>query len=426
VKGISTDINLGERQMELQEFESIMLQYGQESVLEKVKNMNEKDRARILKQSDFLDFSFLKALGDRQGERGRITPIRTMKLKEIEAGKDDFEAIGVEALKAGKIGALVLAGGMGTRLGSEHAKGMFDIGMTRPVYIFQRMFENMLEVVKKVDAWVPLFIMTSLINDREIREFLVEHKCFGYNPKYVKFFVQDMSPCIGMDGNILFSKPDEMAMSPNGNGGFYSSMMNAGLDEYCRENGIEYINVFAIDNVLQQIADPVFIGATIESGYATGAKVVKKADPGEKVGSICLEDGKPSVIEYYDMTDELLEERDKDGEPAYDYGVILNYLFRLEEMDKIVRNEMPIHIVKKKVPYLEESSESETGYVTVHPMEPNAFKLETLTLDFVRMMGSCLPFEVVREKEFAPIKNAMGVDSVDSARKMLLALGYEL
>ena len=408
------------------QFRSIMEQYEQHKVLEKFDTMNERDKERILKQCDFLDFSFLNALSNHDQKRGKIEPIRTMKLAEIFDNREKYEKIGTEALKAGKVAALVLAGGMGTRLGSEHAKGMYDIGITKPVYIFQRMFENMLDVVEQTGADIHLFIMTSIINDREIKEFLYEHKCFGYNPKLVHFFVQDMSPCIDYEGNIMFAKPDEFAMSPNGNGGFYSSMMNAGLDEFCREQGIEYINVFAIDNVLQRIADPVFVGATIDSGFATGAKVVKKVDPGEKVGAICLEDGQPSVVEYYDMTDELLEAKDEEGEPAYEYGVILNYLFRLKEMDGIVRNEMPVHIVKKKVPYLAESSTSETGYVTVNPDKPNAFKLETLSLDFVRMMGSCLPFEVVREKEFAPIKNPMGVDSVESARNMLLALGYEL
>ncbi|MCR4993650.1 MAG: UTP--glucose-1-phosphate uridylyltransferase [Lachnospiraceae bacterium] len=412
--------------MEESRFKEIMLTYDQEEILEKVSKMNERDKARILRQCDFLDFTFLKALKEKEKARGFIEPIKTMKLAEIEKNRDEYEKIGVEAIKAGKVGALVLAGGMGTRLGSHHAKGMYDIGITKPVYIFQRMFENMMDVVNQTGAWIPLFIMTNIMNDREIKEFLVEHKCFGYNPAYIKFFAQDMSPCVDYNGKILFAKPDEFAMSPNGNGGFYSSMMNAGLDKLCKEKGIEYINVFAIDNVLQRIADPVFVGATIKSGCATGAKVVKKADPGEKVGSICLEDGQPSVVEYYEMTDELMQAKDEEGEPAYDYGVILNYLFRVKEMDSIVRNEMPVHIVKKKVPYLAESKDSPTGYITVDPQEPNAYKLETLSLDFVQMMGSCLPFEVVREREFAPIKNSMGIDSVDSARKMLLAIGYEL
>ena len=303
--------------MEESRFREIMLTYGQEEVLEKVSSMNDKDKARILRQCDFLDFTFLKALKEGEKERGFIEPIRTMKLAEIAVKKDEYERIGVEAIKAGKVGALVLAGGMGTRLGSNHAKGMYDIGMTKPVYIFQRMFENMMDVVNKTGAWIPLFIMTNIMNDREIKEFLVEHKCFGYNPAYIKFFVQDMSPCVDYNGKILFAKPDEFAMSPNGNGGFYSSLINSGLGKQLHEAGIEFINVFAVDNVLQRIADPVFVGATIESGCATGAKVVAKAAPDEKVGSICLEDGQPSVVEYYEMTDELMQAKDADGEPAY-------------------------------------------------------------------------------------------------------------
>lgn len=414
--------------MQENKFIDIMKNYGQERIIEKFCGMNDADKTRILKQSDLLDFNCLRDadINKTESSRGTISPIHTMKLPEIKEKENHFREIGIEAIKAGKIGALVLAGGMGTRLGSEHAKGMFDIGLTKNVYIFQRMIENLLDVVNETKTWIPLFIMTSYLNDRETRQFLWDKKCFGYNPKYISFFVQDMAPCLDTDGQIMLAKPDEIAMSPNGNGGFYSSMVNCGLDIKCKKAGIKYLNVFAVDNVLQRIADPVFIGATIESGCATGAKVVKKNDPGEKVGSICLEDGAPSVVEYYEMTDELMFARDEEGEPAYDYGVILNYLFRMEEMDRVVRHALPIHMVMKKVPYLAESDDSDTGYVTVNPSEPNAYKLETLTLDMVHLMGSCLPFEVVREKEFAPIKNAMGVDSVNTARELLELNGYEL
>lgn len=414
--------------MQENKFIDIMRNYGQEKMIEKFRAMNDADKSRLLRQSDLLDFNALRGADLNKSElsRGSITPIRTMKLAEIRENEAHYREIGVNAIKAGKVGALVLAGGMGTRLGSNHAKGMFDIGLTRNVYIFQRMIENMLEVVNETKSWIPLFIMTSYLNDRETRQFLWDNKCFGYNPKYISFFVQDMSPCLDTDGQIMLAKPDELAMSPNGNGGFYSSMVNCGLDIKCKKAGIEYLNVFAVDNVLQRIADPVFVGATIESGCATGAKVVKKCDPGERVGSICLEDGAPSVVEYYEMTEELMYACDEEGEPAYDYGVILNYLFRMKDMDRVVRRSLPIHMVMKKVPYLAESQESETGYVTVNPSEPNAYKLETLTLDLVHLMGSCLPFEVVREKEFAPIKNAMGVDSVNTARELLEKNGYVL
>ena len=43
-----------------------------------------------------------------------------------------------------------------------------------------------------------------------------------------------------------------------------------------------YINVFSVDNVLQRIADPVFLGAVLTEGFLSGGKVVKKAYPDEK------------------------------------------------------------------------------------------------------------------------------------------------
>lgn len=409
------------------DFIEILKKYEQNTMLDTFMSMKPEDKASILKQADVMDFNCLQYAqsGDDKG-RGVITPIHTMKLSEIDEKREHFREIGLKAIQEGKVAALVLGGGMGTRLGSPHAKGMFDIGTTKNVYIYQRIIENMLEVVKEARTWIPLIIMTSVINDAETRQFLWDKKCFGYNPKYISFFIQDMAPCLDENNQMLLAKTNELAMSPNGNGGFYSSMINCGLADKCKRSGIEYLNVFAVDNVLQRIADPVFLGATIESGCATGAKVVKKSNPGERVGSICMEDGAPSVVEYYEMTEELLEAVDESGEPAYSYGVILNYLFKLDIMDAVVKERLPFHKVKKKVPYLGKVDDSPTGYATIQPSEPNAYKLETLTLDMVHLMGTCLPFEVVREKEFAPIKNAMGIDSVHTARELLKLNGYEL
>ena len=213
---------------------------------------------------------------------------------------------------------------------------------------------------------------------------------------------------------------DKIATSPNGNGGWFSSMQNAGLVDLIHEKGIEWINVFAVDNVLQRIADPCFIGATIKRNCTVGAKVVRKADPDEKVGVMCLEDGRPSIVEYYEQTEELRNTKDENGDPAYNFGVILNYLFHEKELEDICNNELPLHIVEKKIPYMNDNGEF------IKPEEPNGYKFETLILDMIHMLDTCLPFEVVRNKEFAPIKNKTGVDSIESARKLLEENGVEL
>lgn len=401
-------------------FTDILKNYGQKDFIRVFENMSEEEREHILKQADLLDFGMLKGVKKSlTGTRGVISPIKTLTMEEMAPQVELYRRAGLQAIREGKVGAVVLAGGMGTRLGLNKAKGMCDIGITREVFIFQRMMENIMDVTKEAGAPIMLFVMTSYINDAETREFFKEHDYFGYDPEYVVFFVQDMAPCLDADKKLLLEAQGELSMSPNGNGGFYSSMIRSGVDVRAKEMGVEYLNVFAVDNVLQRIADPVFIGAVIEAGTETGAKVVKKADPDEKVGVICLEDGAASVVEYYEMTDELRNSKDENGEPAYNYGVILNYLFRMSAIDKVVKNELPVHVVKKKVPYLENG-------VTVEPSEPNGYKLETLTLDLVHLTDSCLSFEVDRKREFAPIKNKTGVDSVDTARALLQENGYIL
>ena len=197
-------------------------------------------------------------------------------------------------------------------------------------------------------------------------------------------------------------------------------MVKAGLLEDIHARGIKWINVFAVDNCLQRIADPMFVGATIAYGCESGAKVVRKAAPDEKVGVLCTEDGRPSIAEYYEMTEEMATERKENGDLKYGFGVILNYLFSEKKLEEIADAHMPIHVVEKKIPYVDENG------TPVKPEQPNGYKFETLVLDMVHMMEDCVPYEVVREREFAPIKNLHGVDSLDSARELMRGCGIEL
>ena len=140
----------------------------------------------------------------------------------------------------------------------------------------------------------------------------------------------------------------------------------------------------------------------------------------ERVGAMCLENGKPSIVEYYELTPEMAEAKNENGSLQYGFGVILNYLFRVDKLMAIAEKSLPLHVVEKKVPYIDENG-------TEHkPETPNAYKFETLILDMVYMMDNSLPFEVDREKEFAPVKNATGTDSVETARALLEKNGIEI
>lgn len=408
--------------MTLEQAKEKLERYGQQHLLKYYDELPEEKREALLAQIDATDMDVLESCKHMEEltKKGVITPLAAMQLAEIEANRETFTATGLEAIRSGRVGAVLLAGGMGTRLGSDNPKGMFNVGLTRELYIFECIINNLLDVVRQADTWIHLFVMTSDKNHESTVKFLTEHDFFGYQKDYVHFFTQEMAAATDYQGRIYLEEKGKLSTSPNGNGGWFVSMKKSGLLELVHGQGIEWLNVFAVDNVLQRIADPCFVGATIRKNCVAGAKVVKKNAPDERVGVICLEDGRPSIVEYYELTEELAAAKDENGDPAYYFGVILNYLFSVAELERILEKRLPLHIVEKKIPYLNEAGEP------VKPEAPNGYKYENLVLDMIHQMESCLPFEVEREKEFAPIKNMTGIDSVESARVLLQKNGVTL
>ncbi len=408
--------------MTLEQAKEKLKQYGQTHVLKYYDELSEVEKQALLDQIEATDMSILEACLHKEdlAKKGEITPLAAMQLDEIEANRESFTQTGLEAIRAGKVGAVLLAGGMGTRLGSDDPKGMYNVGITHELYIFECLINNLMDVVKQADAWIHLLVMTSDKNHEATVSFLKEKNYFGYKAEYIHFFKQEMAAATDYSGKIYLEEKGKLSTSPNGNGGWFISLQKNGLLDMVHEEGIEWLNVFAVDNVLQRIADPCFVGATIQKECVVGSKVVRKSAPDEKVGVMCLEDGKPSIVEYYELTEEMMNARDEKGDYAYYFGVILNYLFKVKELESMMASNMQLHIVEKKIPYLNEAGE------LVKPEEPNGYKFENLVLDMIHEMDSCLPFEVVREKEFAPIKNATGVDSVESARKLLEKNGVVL
>lgn len=396
--------------------------YNQEQLLKYKDELTSEEYNNLLNQIERTDFSYLDNL-NQSSEKAQmdISPLKALTLVEINNNKSEYEKIGEKALKSGEVGVLLLAGGMGTRLGSDLPKGMYNIGINKDLYIFECVFNNLKKVTDKLNVKIPFFIMTSEINDKPTREFLKQKNYFGYDEKYIRFFVQDMAPCVDFNGKIFLEAKNRLATSPNGNGGWFNSLLkDKDAKQMLEESKIKYINFFGVDNVLAKMTDPAFVGATILGDYECSAKVVKKQYPEEKVGVMCNKNGRPSVVEYMDFPVELANQKDENGEAVYNYGTILNFIFRVDVLYKIKDNKLPMHIVTKKIPYINESGEY------VKPEEPNGHKFEFLNVDLIEQTSSCLVYEVEREKEFAPIKNKTGVDSVDSARELLVKNGVDI
>ena len=215
--------------MTLEQAKEKLATYEQEHVLKYYDELSEQEKQALLDQIDATDMSILDACKHKEDlvQRGVITPLAAMQLDEIEAKRASFEAAGVEAIRAGKIGAVLLAGGMGTRLGSDDPKGMYNIGKTRELYIFECLMNNLLEVVRRTDTWIHLFIMTSDKNHQSTTAFLKEHDFFGYKEEYIHFFQQAMAAATDHNGKIYLEEKGKLSTSPNGNGGWFVSLRNA-------------------------------------------------------------------------------------------------------------------------------------------------------------------------------------------------------
>lgn len=407
--------------MDYERAKRFLSQRGQSQLLDYYDELDEEKRRILLDEIEKVNFSVVKNINksSAKNKSGKIKPIQAKGLDDIEKNRTKYEEEGLKLLRENKVGAVLLAGGQGTRLGFDKPKGMYNIGETHFLSIFEQLMCNVKEVTSLSGRNFPIFVMTSVGNHDETVAFFKENKYFGYPKDKIHFYVQDTEPACNFNGEIFLSEKHRIAQSPNGNGGWYSSLINSGLNRVLEREGIEWLNVFGVDNVLQRICDPVFIGATSLSHCFCGAKVVKKTCAEERVGVLCEQDGKPSIIEYYEMPAELANKRTRKGELVYRYGVTLNYLFNVHVLNATLSWKLPYHLAKKAVPHVENGE-------IVEPAEVNGYKFETLILDMIKFMGSCIAVEVDRDKEFAPIKNKEGADSVYTARQMLKNNGVRL
>ncbi|MDE7167632.1 MAG: UTP--glucose-1-phosphate uridylyltransferase [Clostridia bacterium] len=391
---------------------------GQEHLLNYYNELTEEEQAVLLKDIEDTNFSVLKRLDKSTKKTGKISPVSAVTVQDIQRRRLQFESVGLNFLREGKVAAVLLAGGQGSRLGYEGPKGTFDMGVTRKLSIFELQMNNLISVAEKAGRHIHLFVMTSVQNNDETVKFFEENNYFGYPHDLIHFFIQDVAPTCDFDGKVFLDKKNRVSLAPNGNGGWYSSLVNSGLARVMERENIEWLNVYGVDNVLQKMCDPAFIGATVLKQCRCGAKVVSKISAEEKVGVICCEDGKPTVLEYFEMP-ERLKTKTRKGELVYRFGVTLNYLFNVNDLNLTLSGRLPYHLAEKAIPHVENGER-------IIPQQPCGYKLETLVVDMIKLMGSCLAYEVERDKEFAPVKNLTGVDSVETARELLIKNGIKL
>ncbi len=319
-------------------------------------------------------------------------------------------------LAAGKVAALTVAGGQGTRLGFEGPKGAFRISPVKEKPLFQLFAESILATQRDSGASVPWYVMTSPANDEATRQFFESNAHFGLPAQDVLFFEQGVMPAFDRDGRILLDQPHRVALSPDGHGGSLLALATTGMLADMARRGIEHISYFQVDNPLVYCLDPVFIGLHDESGSEMSSKTLPKADDLEKVGNFAMSGGKLVVIEYSDLPEALARARNPDGSRRFDAGNIAIHLLTRRFVERLTADRaafaLPWHRAMKKVPFVELPDGRR-----VEPQEPNAVKLESFVFDALPLAERAMLLETSRAEEFSPVKNATGVDSVETARR---------
>lgn len=401
--------------------------HGQEHVLQYLPELGDLERKTFLEQLADIQLDKIPSIPDleaqikRQEEESanqKITPLtERVAYSSDKATVEEVEPLGLEAVRKGQVAALVLAGGQGTRLGFDGPKGMYSIGLPSGRTLFQLIVERLLRLktLSNADKNIPFYVMTSPINHEETVDYFESQNCFGMDRSDIIFFQQGMLPCMDKDNKIIMETRSRVAMAPDGNGGIYPSLEKSGSLADMEKRCIKYLHVFAIDNALVKPADPVFVGYCISQNADCGNKVCWKTDAHEKVGVVAAREGKPCVIEYSEITKEMAEERDSDGRLVFGAGNICNHFYSLDFIkNQILPNFGNLyHLAHKKIPYYDAEKKE-----TIKPEANNGIKLETFIFDVFPLSERMAIWDVTREEEFAPVKNAPGStsDSPDTAR----------
>jgi UDP-N-acetylglucosamine/UDP-N-acetylgalactosamine diphosphorylase len=327
---------------------------------------------------------------------------------------DAARAAGEAALRAGKVAAFTVAGGQGTRLGYDGPKGTFPVTPVTGKPLFAVFAEKLLAAGRRHGVEIPWFIMTSTANHAATVAAFEAADFFGLDAAQVTFFSQGRMPAVDFDGNILLADKDAVAMSPDGHGGSLRALARSGAVEAMRRRGIEAISYFQVDNPLVRVIDPAFIGFHLLRGSEMSSKMIPKAYAGEKVGHFCVQDGRTLVVEYSDMPDDLQQAHDEHGRLRFIAGSIAIHVLSVDFVDKIGGGRsdarLPFHRADKKIPTIDAAGNP------VKPEQPNGIKFEMFVFDALPFAADPVIIETLREEDFSPVKNASGVDSVETCR----------
>ena len=400
----------------------IVKKYNQEHLLKYIDLIpTDEGKKDLISDIEKIDFERLKQLYSLSNQNFKNT-MKAVMLEHIRVfDKDRFSDeenkeilnIGEDIIANNQYAVVTMAGGQGTRLGHKGPKGTFILNVKpEPKSLFQIIAENLIKTNNKYGIILNWYIMTSTENNDETVKYFEDNNYFGYNSENVKFFKQGNLPLLSEDGKLVVNSEYRIKYAASGNGTIYEAMLNDGIVDDMKKKGIKWIFIGSVDNALLNMVDPMLLGLTKKRGTEIASKTIVKNSPYEKVGVFCKKNGKPGVIEYSEIPESLIEEVDEHGELMYGESHIMCNLYTLDAIEKIANVELPYHSAHKKVDFMQEDGNM------FFAKEPNGYKYEAFIFDGFELFDDITLYRGKREEDFAPVKNAEGVDSPETAAKL--------
>ena len=376
--------------------EEMLIKYNQSHIIDFINQLENEKRNSLINQVLDIDFEEITKLYEnvqdkKENDKCEIKPIDCIdkdKLSSVQ--KEELEKIGLNIIKQNKYAVVTMAGGQGTRLGWNGPKGTFKLANGK--FIFQVLAEKFKKFEKINGTYPYWYIMTSKQNNFETIEFFKKHNYFELDRDMIKFFKQDELPLLTPEGKMIIEN-NKIKTASNGNGAVYAALVKERILEDMRLKNVEWLYISGVDNIMVNFIDPIFLGLTIKNNMKIASKSVAKAYPDEKVGVFCKKNNKPGIVEYIELTEEMRNDKNANGDLIYGDANIVSHLLNINVIKKITEQKLQYHPEIKK----------------------GLYKFEAFVFDGFKVMDNMLVMRVKREDEFAPIKNKEGVDSPDTA-----------
>lgn len=307
------------------------------------------------------------------------------------------------AIHSGEVAVVLMAGGQGTRLEHPGPKGTFSFD---GVSLFELQARQILSFKNESgELKVHWYIMTSDINHEETLAFFKKHGFFDVPEENIHFFKQEHFPPLTKGGELMLTPDKDIMLTPNGNGGIFSSLNNSGMLDEMEKSGVKHVFMNNVDNVVVKVLDPALVGLHVtENNDITSKSITPKS--GESVGRLAVMNGDKGVVEYTELP--------AGSEDKFTNANIGIHMYSMNFLNKAAAGEMPYHLALKKLEHLDQN---------LAVIKEEVLKFEKFYFDAFKYAAKHNTLQVDRTGEFSPLKNKVGNDSIETALKDLTEEG---